>query len=168
MKKEIVVLPRVGIEVDGKRILFGSDSNSIHKLIGIPSKRFARLDGVLGGIEYDGLEETEIYPFMHVIYDKSDHCVAIEVFEPVSPVFQGMYLIGKSFSDALDIFRSKGDNNLEIEYAGVTSYQFGIGLYTEDAEENTKIESMIVFQDGYYDQDMDELGDRLFEKYRTK
>jgi hypothetical protein len=89
---------------------------------------------------------------IHVFYKATGHCEAIELFPPADPIFQGKSMIGQPFSAIRDWFQSL-DSDLELDETGLISKKLGIGLYApfaEDAPEEP-IESVIIFEEGYYD-----------------
>lgn len=89
---------------------------------------------------------------MHVYYKQPDGCEAIELAAPANPTFRGKALIGQPFNELCDWFQSI-DPQIEIDETGLTSFEFGLGLYAALASQlpNTPIEAVIIFQQGYYD-----------------
>ncbi|WP_458648202.1 hypothetical protein [Sivoneniella epilithica] len=89
---------------------------------------------------------------MHVYYKQPDGCEAIELAAPANPTFRGKALIGQPFSELRNWFRSI-DPQIEVDETGLTSFEFGLGLYVPFASQspNAPIEAVIIFQQGYYD-----------------
>jgi hypothetical protein len=89
---------------------------------------------------------------IHVFYKAPGHCEAIELFAPADPTLQGKPLIGQPFSVVRDRVQAL-DSSVEIDETGLISQKLGIGLYAPfaaDAPEDP-VESVIVFEQGYYD-----------------
>ena len=89
---------------------------------------------------------------MHVHYRPPGVCEAVEVFPPANPIFQGHKLVLVRFSEALSYFQQI-DPAVEVLDDGLTSRLFGIGLYAPAKEDvpDALVESVIVFEEGYYD-----------------
>lgn len=89
---------------------------------------------------------------MHVYYKQPDGCEAIELAAPANPSFRGKALIGQPFNELCDWFRLI-DPQIEVDETGLTSFEFGLGLYASFASQspNDPIEAVIIFQQGYYD-----------------
>jgi hypothetical protein len=125
---------------------FGMDTSQIRKVLGAPTKTFKKTS-------------TSVYPTdafdnlgVHVFYKQPGVCEAIELFSPAQPTFQNRQLIGQPFNQLRDWLRSL-DSEVEIDKVGLTSYQFGFGLYAPFAgdEPDGIVEAVIVFERGYYD-----------------
>lgn len=163
MNLDIVVFSYDGVMIDGKNIKLKMSRNEINHLLGKPIQVFNRLKGILDDEE----EIAEVYPFMHVLYDNDGYCEAFEIFPPGNPIFQGNVFLGKKYKEAEDLLRKMGDTSFVVDESGLTSYRYGIGLYTSSVEENLEVESMIVFKKGYYDKG-NELAKKIQEKYSSK
>lgn len=87
-----------------------------------------------------------------VYYKKPGIVNAIEFSLPSEPLFKGNNLFHCSFLD-LKAFLLSLDADIEIEADSLTSYKLGIGAYAPEAEEEPTlpVESIIVFEQGYYD-----------------
>jgi hypothetical protein len=125
---------------------FGMDTSQIRQVLGAPSKTFKKAP-------------TSVYPTdafdnlgVHVFYKEPGVCEAIEMFSPAQPTFQNRQLLGQPFNQLRDWLRSL-DSEVEIDKVGLTSYQFGFGLYAPFAgdEPDGIVEAVIVFERGYYD-----------------
>jgi hypothetical protein len=89
---------------------------------------------------------------IHVFYKAPGHCEAIELFAPAEPMLQGIPLIGQPFSVARDRIQAL-DSDVEVDESGLISQKLGIGLYAPFAADASEepVESVIVFERGYYD-----------------
>jgi hypothetical protein len=89
---------------------------------------------------------------IHVFYKTPGHCEAIELFAPADPTLQGKPLIGQPFSVVRDRVQAL-DSSVEIDETGLISQKLGIGLYAPFAADTPEdpVESVIVFEQGYYD-----------------
>jgi hypothetical protein len=89
---------------------------------------------------------------MFVYYDKHDKCEAIEFYTPASPRFHGEDLFKLGFEKFNKMLLTL-DKELEEDEVGLTSKKLGIGCYAPDKEDdiNCLIESIIIFDKGYYD-----------------
>lgn len=62
------------------------------------------------------------------------------------------------------LFGQLGDASLEIDASGLTSYQYGIGVYTPSIEVDLEIESLIVFKEDYYSEEkMNEIREKVLK-----
>jgi hypothetical protein len=158
----IIIHPYIGLIIEDKKVNLQMSRDEIVSLLGKPLQVFNRLEGILD----DEKEIVEVYNFMHVLYDKNGYCEAFEIFDPGLPIFKNNVFLGKKHKESEEIFQSLGDTSLVVDESGLTSYQYGIGLYTSSVEENLEIESMIVFKKDYYDK-TDNLTAKLMEKYTS-
>ncbi len=85
-------------------------------------------------------------------YNASGVLEAIEFTEPAVPEFEEMDLLKIHFKDLITYLSDK-DKGLEVESGSLTSHVLGIDAYAPDADDNTpsSAESIIVFENGYYD-----------------
>lgn len=99
-------------------------------------------------LDTDAFDELGI----QVYYQQPDVCEAIELAAPANPTFCGKALIGQPFSELRDWFGSI-DPQIQVDETGLTSFEFGLGLYAPFASQspNASIEAVIIFQQGYYD-----------------
>lgn len=127
-------------------IEFGMTREQVRKLLGgdFYSKKRTTMDD----LPYDRFESLGIF----VYYKLPGEVEAIEFISPASPVFDNQNLLALSYNDFKKFLIAK-DPNLEIEIDSLTSYSLGIGAYTPDADEDPSwpVESVIVFEKGYYD-----------------
>jgi hypothetical protein len=88
---------------------------------------------------------------MHISYRSPGICDAIELFSPATPKFQGQALLDRSFREVWDWMQGI-DPSVVVDETGFTSNEFGFGVYAPLAEEapDDPIESVIVFERGYY------------------
>lgn len=77
---------------------------------------------------------------------------AIEFGSPAEPIFEGKNLLKISYKELAAII-SINDKNCEFDVDTIISNSLGIGVYCPDANENPEspVESIIVFEKGYYD-----------------
>jgi hypothetical protein len=124
---------------------FGMVPDQIHEILGGKVQTFQKVPN-----EYptDNFDELGI----HVFYKQPGVCEAIELASPANPTFQDKELIGKPFSELRNWMQTI-DPTVEIDEAGLTSHQFGIGFYAPFAVESPDdpVEAVIVFAKGYYD-----------------
>ncbi len=87
-----------------------------------------------------------------VFYKEPGICEAIEVYSPTDVTFEDKKLLGEPFNKVHQWIEGH-DKNIEIDEAGLTSYKLGIGLYAPAHMEKSDcpIESVIIFEKGYYD-----------------
>ena len=105
-------------------------------------------------VDVDFIENT-----MFIEYNKSNECVAVELAfgqDEAKPFFDIVFKQQKLFDlnfEELVTFLKQYDDNLEIDAAGLTSFKLGLGSYCPEHIENpkAKLESLIVFKEGYYD-----------------
>lgn len=89
---------------------------------------------------------------MFVYYKHPGVVEAIEFTFPAVAEFENKNLLELSFKD-LKSFISAKERGLKIEFDSLTSEMLGLGAYVPDADDNTSLpaESIIVFENGYYD-----------------
>jgi hypothetical protein len=89
---------------------------------------------------------------IHVYYDEQDVCEAVEVGSPAAPVFDGQSLIGRPFAEVRDWLQAR-DSDVQLDEAGLTDFEIGLGLYASSAEEepDDPVEGVIAFRRGYYE-----------------
>jgi hypothetical protein len=95
---------------------------------------------------------------VHVFYDDSGRCEAIEFYGPSTVLLDDKNLLHIPYSEAKSIVRAI-DPAIEEDGAGFTSYRLGVGAYAPSHVEypDDPSESIIVFKQGYYDKMVDEL-----------
>ncbi|WP_071461539.1 hypothetical protein [Bacillus massilinigeriensis] len=136
---EFNIMPYIGV---GK-IHLGMTSDEVQTALNSKAEKFRKFD--------DDECETDSFEWCHVFYKKSGVCEAIELFAPAFVIFNGEYLIGKSFSKVKD-FVSQFDEKLQIDESGFTSLKLGFGVYAPFAESEPlePVEGVIVFEKDYY------------------
>lgn len=125
-------------------VLLGMTSEKIQNIIGIVPTKFKKVQ--------TSKMYTDAYEWFHVYYNDKGKCEAIEIFEPSIPIFRGKYLINRPFIEVKNYFYTI-DDSIEINNAGFTSFKYGIGIYAPYAEDepDEPVESVIIFEHGYYD-----------------
>lgn len=95
---------------------------------------------------------TDDFGYCHVYYNKEDKCEAIEFFETATIIFKGQLLIGEPYSNIKKTFKVI-DKTIKFDETGFTSIKYGFGVYAPFAEDepNESVESVILFERGYYD-----------------
>lgn len=99
---------------------------------------------------------TDYFPSLglFVAYNKNDLCEAVECASPAKPILSGVSLMEMPMAQ-LRVWFEKSDGDVEIDFEGLTSYKFGVGIWHPagfDEPEETP-ETVIVFRKGYYDID---------------
>lgn len=126
-------------------IRFGMTQNQVRSVIPVAFKSFKRTkDSVF---PTDAFESEGIY----VLYKSPGVCEAVEVTSPSDVLFRGTPCIGQNYHTVFNLIRSI-DTSVEVEEAGFTSYELGIGAYIPELTDSTEapIESVILFEKGYY------------------
>lgn len=125
-------------------IKFGMKSNDISNIIGRIPEHFRR--------DYKSKNFDDKYDGFYVYYDENGKCVAIEFYAPSKVIYNSINILESSYNE-LNTFFSEIDTELECTKAGFTSYKLGLGVYAPFAAVNPEYnpESVIVFQEGYYD-----------------
>jgi hypothetical protein len=88
-----------------------------------------------------------------VYYNDSGVVEFIEFTDPAKPIYEKRNLLKYSYSESLKFF-SRFDDNVELDSAGLTSYELGIAVYAPHCGEEPDgiVETIGVFEKGYYDQ----------------
>jgi hypothetical protein len=128
-------------------IQFGMTRDQIREIIGGEALSYLKAPSYSEMLT-DAFEENSI----QVFYKKPGICEAVEFYKPQNPTLMGQSFIGVPFSQARSWFEEH-DSNLELEVSGLTSYKLGVGLYAPGYMENISepVESLIVFEKGYYE-----------------
>jgi hypothetical protein len=134
------IRPNVGVGP----IRFGMTRQEVRETIGTLPSVFAKASGSTSLT--DDFREHGI----HIYYDDSDHCVAVEMGMPASPSLQGRPLLGEPFSVVRDWLLAI-DPAIETDGDGLTSKVLGSGVYAPavDKDESTPIEAVIAFAPGH-------------------
>lgn len=127
-------------------IKFGMTSDQVRAELGSDFKSFKRTpDSVLPCDYYEALGVFIYYKLPSVVE-------AIEFADPANPELEKTGLLGMSFNEVSNFLAAK-DPSLEIQLDSLTSYNLGISVYAPNADEdpNLLIESILLFENGYYD-----------------
>lgn len=124
-------------------VLLGMTSEQIKCVMGVLPRKFKR---------FEDEEYTDEYAGFFVYYKANGKCEAIEFFEPSSILFKGHYIINRPYIEVKNFFKDI-DSSIEMNDAGFTSVKYGIGVYAPyaDDEPYEPVESVIIFEQGYYD-----------------
>lgn len=103
--------------------------------------------GKKGDAEYDYFTTSGLFVF----YDDIGKIDAFEFFE-ANPMFQNVDLLNITWKQLLSFFQTI-DPNVEIDYNGFMSYEYGIGGNTNDDPDldDAMPEAVIIFRKGLYD-----------------
>ena len=126
-------------------IKFGMSRPEIRDVLQIEPKPFRKtLSSLIASDAYDDIG-------VHVHFDESGGCCAVELAAPANPTFRGQSLLGQPLSTLRRQFEEV-DDTLEVDETGFTSHKFGIGLFAPFAEDSPEdpVEGVIVFKRGYY------------------
>lgn len=126
-------------------VWLGMTMNQVRETLGEPDSSFRKSE------ESQYLTDAYDRLGMHISYRLPGVCDAIELFSPATPKFQGQVLLDRSFREVLDWIQGI-DPSVVVDETGFTSEQFGFGVYAPFADESPDdpIESVIVFERGYY------------------
>ncbi|VEE61138.1 Uncharacterised protein [Shewanella putrefaciens] len=127
-------------------IKFGMTPKQVRTNLGSGFKSFKRTpDSVLPCDYYEALGVFIYYKLPSVVE-------AIEFAEPANPELDKAGLLTMSFNEVHNFLAAK-DPSLEIQSDSLTSYNLGISVYAPNADEdpNLLIESILLFENGYYD-----------------
>lgn len=129
-------------------IEFGMTSDEVESLLGKSIASFKRNKEDVFETEEFNVEENDLF----IYYDDEKKVNAVEFALPAKIYFNGGSLYEKKFLQIKEIIK-KQDKKTEDDIYSVTSYEFGIGVYCPDADEDKSAfpESVIVFKKGYYD-----------------
>jgi hypothetical protein len=136
------VKPRSGVGM----LRFGMTTDEVRAAIALPFDSFYK--SANSALPTDSFLEDAV----HVFYRQPGVCEAIEFYSPSNVSLQNVkllnapYLKVKSFLGGLD-------KQLEEDESGLMSRNLGISIYAPSHREspNTPVESVFVFEDGYYD-----------------
>jgi len=129
------------------KLHFGMSSLEVKAVLGEPSDTFFKTP--LDTVETEHYEKGNLF----IYYKESNNIEAIEFYSPAQVQFEDIQLFELSY-EALKTFLLKFDPALEIEVDGSTSYKLGIEAYAPNADEDNilAVESIIIFESGYYEQ----------------
>ena len=99
----------------------------------------------------EDLFETDAFSSCFVYYKEPGICEAIEFIEPAKIKFIDVSLFEIPYRE-IEAYFLKQDKDIEIDESGFTSYKFGVGIYAPLAYDSPddRIESVIIFEKGYY------------------
>ena len=91
-------------------------------------------------------------PGILVYYKQPGVCEAVEFAGPASPTFNGQHFLGRSYREMEQWVKTRDPEFVQND-AGLTSNQFGFGLYAPSSrkEPDLPVEGVIVFEKGYYE-----------------
>lgn len=143
--KDFIINPHIGAGV----LVLGMTPDEIQKVLDFYPKKFRR---------YKEEVESENYGFCFIYYKKPNLCEAMEFTCPATVSFIGKNLLDIPYNEALE-FVKKYDSDLQCDLDGFKSYKFGFGVYAPVAfmEPQEPVQSVIVFEKGYYDNEIDKM-----------
>ena len=132
-------------------VTFGMSRQDVRRVLDSPVQDAARTDT---GIPTDFFRALGIF----VYYRQPGVVEAVEFGGPTSPTFRNRDFLGHSYREIEDWIRSF-DPDVALDPAGLTTYEFGFGLYAPSArkEPDLPVEGVIAFQKGYYERRKHEL-----------
>jgi hypothetical protein len=143
MKLDIIPFQSVGA------MEFGASPESIRAVLNSSPKSFVKGSLSDKPTATDAFDEVGI----HVYYDESNKCEAIEFFSPALLTFQEKELVGQPYK-AVSEWLASIDANIVRDDSGLEARSLGIGLYAPDYDENERpdglVESAIVVKQGYW------------------
>lgn len=130
-------------------IRLGMTREEVRRALGVPFTGFWKAPS--SEAPTDAFDEIPV----HVHYDISYRCEAVEVADPGAATFLGEELLGRPFEEVLAWLRGL-DPDLEVDADGLTSRELGLGLYApgNNKETGIPVEAVIVFADGYYEREV--------------
>lgn len=136
-----LVKPREGVT----GVKFGMLPDEVRRAIGEEWKSFKRTPTSEYPCDY--FESLGVF----VYYKASGETEAIEFATPAQVMHEGTDLLQLPFDQLTDLLQ-KQDGSLEVESDGITAYGLGVGAYAPSSadEPTAKVESIIVFEEGYY------------------
>lgn len=137
------IKPLQGLE----KLKFGTPIDLVRENLGVSYTTFKRAPSAV--MPCDFFESLGIFTY----YKPSGALEAIEFVSPAKPLCLGVNLLETGVDEIKKIL-IEHDSDIEQTDDGLTSYKLGIGLYAPDADENPNLppESVIAFEEGYYDQ----------------
>jgi hypothetical protein len=139
---DLVINPYIGIG----NLKLGMTQSQIRNTLNSSFESFTR--NQFSEMPEDHFQELGIF----VEYKLPGICNAMELVKPLNPIWRGKQLLNTTFFE-LDRWFVEVDSERELNDTGFTSYQYGIGVYAPNYEEEPTClpESIIVFSKGYYD-----------------
>jgi hypothetical protein len=125
-------------------IRLGMTIEEVRRTLGTPFTSFRRGDEA---VPNDAFDSEGIY----VYYREPGVVEAIELAPPARAILKNTEPLGKPYREISSFIKSL-DPGAEEDGAGLTSLQLGVGLYAPSAQKEPQlpVESVIVFERGYY------------------
>jgi hypothetical protein len=135
------VFPKMGVG----SLKFGMTMDDVRKAMDLPFKSISKTDT---GVPTDSFLENSV----HVFYKQPGTCEAIEIFAPLRVLLHGVNLLGEPY-DKVKSFLARLDAQLDEDNAGLISRELGVSIYApwHSQRPNSPTESVIAFEDGYYE-----------------
>lgn len=127
-------------------IRFGMSYEEVRAILGEEFESFKRSPETVFPSDYYMKHGVFIY------YTSAGKVEAIEFSSQANVTLEGNSLFDKSYAELESFFLLK-DQEMEIEYDDFTSYKLGVGAYApnKNEDQDLAVESIIVFEKGYYD-----------------
>lgn len=138
---EFEFYPKMGVG----SLKLGMKMDDVRKAMDLPFKSISKSDT---GVPTDSFLENSV----QVFYKQPGICEAIEIYAPLRILLNGVNLLGEPY-DKVKSFLAGLDGQLEEDNAGLTSRALGVGIYAprHSKSPNSPTESVIAFEDGYYE-----------------
>lgn len=120
-------------------ISFGQSRDEIRNLLGSGFRSFKKTEGENDTDAYDSLG-------IHLYYDDDDRVEFVEAFSPADLSINGVSLVGRKTSDAINDLRALGYDS-EQDDVGYNYDDIGVGLTVN----GDAVEGVGVCKEGYYD-----------------
>jgi hypothetical protein len=126
-------------------IRLGMTMEEVRKTLGTPFTSFQR--DAEAKIPSDAFDSEGIY----IYYKEPGVVEAVELAPPARAILKNTEPLGKPYSEISSFIKSL-DPSAEEDEAGLTSFELGVGLYAPSAQKEPQlpVESVIVFEKGYY------------------
>jgi len=126
-------------------VRFGRPREEVKRVLGNEPRRFKKTPH--SAALTDAFDELGV----HVYYNATGSCSAVELASPATPTFRGQLLLGRPFGELRAMFEAL-DPELKADNAGLISHLFGIGLYAPFAQDYpaAPVEGVLAFEEGYY------------------
>jgi hypothetical protein len=135
------VMPRGGVGI----LRFGMSIDEVRAAMALPVDPIPKSDS---GIPTDAFLEHGV----HVFYRQPGVCQAVEIYPPLRVLLHGVNLLREPYEKVKSFLKGL-DAHLEEDNSGLTAKGLGIGIHAPWHTElpNAPTESVIVFEDGYYE-----------------
>jgi hypothetical protein len=139
---EYKIHPNIGVN----DLRFGMTVFEVRRLLNGDFESFKR--NIYSGYPCDYFLKLNCFAY----YKSSGLLEALEFVDDANLLFAGERLLNAAAADAKKALESV-DKSVEMDFDGATSYLLGIGFYAPgwDDDDTVKVESVIVFEKGYYD-----------------